>query len=41
MPFGRFGDPDEIANAALFSCSDASSFTTGLTVTVEGGMLLA
>ena len=37
--FGRFGEPIEIANAALFLCSDASSFTTGAALTVDGGML--
>ena len=37
--FGRFGDPDEIAQAALWLCSDASSFTTGHTLAVDGGFL--
>ncbi len=37
--FGRFGDPDEIANAALWLCSDASSFTTGHALAVDGGFL--
>jgi len=37
--FGRFGQPSEIANAALWLCSDASSFTTGHALTVDGGML--
>ncbi len=36
---GRFGDPDEIARAALWLCSDASSFTTGHALAVDGGML--
>ena len=38
-PLGRFGDPDEIAQAALWLCSDASSFTTGHALAVDGGML--
>ncbi|MEL6893625.1 MAG: SDR family oxidoreductase, partial [Actinomycetota bacterium] len=38
--FGRFGDPDEIAAAALWLCSDASSFTTGHALRVDGGMLI-
>jgi NAD(P)-dependent dehydrogenase (short-subunit alcohol dehydrogenase family) len=40
MPFGRFGSTQEIADAALFLCSSASSFTTGHVLTVEGGMLV-
>jgi glucose 1-dehydrogenase len=37
--FGRFGEPTEIAQAALWLCSDASSFTTGHTLAVDGGFL--
>lgn len=37
--FGRFGNPSEIAEAALWLCSDASSFTTGHALAVDGGML--
>lgn len=37
--FRRFGDPQEIANAALWLCSDASSFTTGHALPVDGGYL--
>ena len=37
--FGRFGEPTEIAEAALWLCSDASSFTTGHALAVDGGML--
>lgn len=37
--FGRFGEPAEIAQAALWLCSDASSFTTGHTLAVDGGFL--
>ena len=36
---GRFGQPVEIARAALWLCSDASSFTTGHALAVDGGML--
>ncbi|ORB09215.1 short-chain dehydrogenase [Mycobacterium mantenii] len=37
IPLGRFADPTEIANAAVFLASDLSSFTTGSTVTADGG----
>ena len=37
IPLGRFADPVEIANAAVFLASDLSSFITGSTVTPDGG----
>lgn len=36
-PVGRFGEPKEIAEAAIWLCSDASSFTTGHALLVDGG----
>jgi gluconate 5-dehydrogenase len=36
---GRWGDPNEIAGAAVFLSSDAASFVTGQTLCVDGGML--
>lgn len=36
---GRFGRPDEIAAAALWLCSDASSFTLGHALSVDAGYL--
>jgi glucose 1-dehydrogenase len=36
---GRFGDPSEIALAALWLCSDESSFTLGHALAVDGGYL--
>ena len=38
-PIGRFGAPSEIADAALWLVSSASSFTTGHALAVDGGML--
>src|SRR5262249_32805895 len=34
---GRMGLPDEIAAAVVWLCSDAASFVTGHTLTVDGG----
>jgi NAD(P)-dependent dehydrogenase (short-subunit alcohol dehydrogenase family) len=39
-PLGRVGNPDEIAQAALFFCSDMSSYITGETLLVSGGLPL-
>jgi NAD(P)-dependent dehydrogenase (short-subunit alcohol dehydrogenase family) len=38
IPLGRKGKPDEIAKAALFLASDNSSFITGISISVDGGM---
>ena len=36
-PVGRMGKPEEVAEAVVWLCSDAASFVTGHTMTVDGG----
>lgn len=38
VPMGRFGEPEEMANAVLFLASDESSFMTANTFLVDGGI---
>lgn len=40
IPFGRFGQPKEIADAALFLCSPLARWITGHTLNVDGGQAL-
>jgi len=40
-PIGRLGTPDEIAEAIVWLCSDASVFITGSVVSVDGGVSAA
>jgi NAD(P)-dependent dehydrogenase (short-subunit alcohol dehydrogenase family) len=40
-PLGRIGQPEEIAAVVVFLLSDASSFMTGATVVVDGGLTIA
>ena len=39
-PIGRIGTPDEVAEAAVWLCSDASSFVLGAALPVDGGYVL-
>lgn len=41
IPIGRFGRPEEIAQAALFLASDDASFITGSALVVDGGITAA
>jgi NAD(P)-dependent dehydrogenase (short-subunit alcohol dehydrogenase family) len=38
IPLGRIAEPDDLLGAALFFCSDASSFVTGQILTLDGGL---
>ncbi len=38
IPLGRFGDPNDVAAAHLFLCSDAANYITGQTLFVDGGI---
>ena len=40
IPLGRLGAADDVAHAALFLASDLSSYLTGVTLDVNGGMLI-
>jgi 3-oxoacyl-[acyl-carrier protein] reductase len=37
-PLGRFGDPEDVAGAVRFLCSDAAAFITGEVLLVDGGL---
>ncbi len=39
MPMQRVGQPEEVARAVLWLCSDQASYTTGATLPIEGGKL--
>ncbi|MCK4177255.1 SDR family oxidoreductase [Aciditerrimonas ferrireducens] len=40
LPLKRLGEPDDVAKAALFLCSDAASWITGSTLVVDGGAMV-
>jgi NAD(P)-dependent dehydrogenase (short-subunit alcohol dehydrogenase family) len=39
-PMGRIGDPEELASTLIWLVSDASSYVTGVTVPVDGGLIM-
>jgi len=40
-PMARIAEPEEIAGIAIYLASDASSYTTGETIVVDGGFLVS
>ncbi len=40
IPYGRIGDTDDVARAAVWLASDRSDYVTGTMLYVDGGMTL-
>jgi glucose 1-dehydrogenase len=40
IPWGRAGRPDEVADLAVYLCSDKSDYITGAVITIDGGLTL-
>ncbi len=40
IPVGRWAEPDEVAAAALFLCSEEAEYVTGQALVVDGGFLV-
>ena len=40
VPYGRIGEPEDIARAAVWLASDDSDYVVGATLFVDGGMTL-
>jgi NAD(P)-dependent dehydrogenase (short-subunit alcohol dehydrogenase family) len=39
IPLRHFGEPDDVAYAALYLASDESTYITGIELTIDGGIL--
>jgi 3-oxoacyl-[acyl-carrier protein] reductase len=39
IPMGRFGTPEDVAEAVIFLSSDGASYITGQVLTIDGGMI--
>ena len=39
IPMGRFGAPEDVAEAVLFLCGDGASYVTGQVLTIDGGLI--
>jgi len=40
IPWGRAGRPEEVADLAVYLCSDKSDYITGSVITIDGGLTL-
>jgi glucose 1-dehydrogenase len=40
VPYGRIGEPEDVARAAVWLASDASDYVVGTTLFIDGGMTL-
>jgi glucose 1-dehydrogenase len=40
LPWGRLGNPDEIARGVVFMCDPASDYMTGSSILIDGGIEL-
>ena len=40
IPLNRIGSPSDISNAVLFLCANETSYITGQTITIDGGMVM-
>jgi NAD(P)-dependent dehydrogenase (short-subunit alcohol dehydrogenase family) len=41
VPLGRVGDPDDVARAAIWLCSDDAAFITGDALSVDEGLAIS
>ena len=40
VPYGRIGEPEDVARAAVWLASDEADYVTGATLFIDGGMTL-
>ena len=40
QPIGRIAEPEEVAEAAVWLCTDAASYVLGATLSVDGGYVI-